>query len=58
MAKKYHVYLTNEQSRLLIDSLIVKKNELTRTGHYTDTIDEIMIKFMKAKVKRARVKEV
>ena len=58
MAKKYHVYLTNEQSRLLIDSLIVKKNELTRTGHYTDVIDEIIIKVMKAKIKRVRVKEV
>lgn len=58
MTKKYHVYLTNEQRRLLLDSLIVKKNELTRTGHYTDAIDEIIIKVMKAKVKRARVKEV
>ena len=58
MTKKYHVYLTNEQRRLLLDSLIVKKNELTRTGHYTDAIDEIIIKIMKAKVKRARVKEV
>ena len=58
MTKKYHVYLTNEQRRLLSDSLIVKKNELIRTGHYTDAIDEIIIKIMKAKVKRARVKEV
>lgn len=58
MTKKYHVYLTNEQRRLLLDSLIVKKNELIRTGHYTDAIDEIIIKIMKAKVKRARVKEV
>ena len=58
MTKKYHVYLTNEQRRLLLDSLIVKKNELTRTGHYTDAIDEIIIKIMKAKIKRVRVKEV
>ena len=58
MTKKYHVYLTNEQRSLLSDSLIVKKNELIRTGHYTDAIDEIIIKIMKAKVKRARVKEV
>lgn len=58
MAKKYHVYLTNEQRRLLLDSLIVKKNELIRTGHYADAIDEIIIKVMKAKIKRVRVKEV
>ena len=58
MTKKYHVYLTNEQRRLLLDSIIVKKNELIRTGHYTDAIDEIIIKVMKAKIKRVRVKEV
>lgn len=58
MAKKYHVYLTNEQRRLLLDSLIVKKNELIRTGHYTDAINEIIIKVTKAKIKRVRVKEV
>lgn len=58
MAKKYHVYLTNEQRRIMLDSLIVKKNELIRTGHYADAIDEIIIKVIKAKIKRMRVKEV
>ena len=58
MAKKYHVYLTNEQRRIVFDSLIEKKNELIRTGHYTDEIDEILIKVMKAKMKQVRVKEV
>lgn len=58
MAKKYHVYLTNEQRRIMLVSLIVKKNELIRTGHYADAIDEIIIKVIKAKIKRMRVKEV
>lgn len=57
MAKKYHVYLTNELRRIMLDSLIEIKNELIRTGHYTDAIDE-SIKVMKAKIKRVRVKEV
>ena len=56
--KKYHVYLTFEQRRLLLDSLIDMKNELIRTGHYTDAVDEIIIKVTKAKIKRVRVKEV
>ena len=56
--KKYHVYLTFEQHRLLLDSLIDMKNELIRTGHYTDAVDEIIIKVTKAKIKRVRVKEV
>ena len=56
--KKYHVYLTFEQRRLLLDSLIDMKNELIRTGPYTDAVDEIIIKVTKAKIKRVRVKEV
>ena len=56
--KKYHVYLTFEQRRLLLVSLIDMKNELIRTGHYTDAVDEIIIKVTKAKIKRVRVKEV
>ena len=58
MRKKYHVYLTYDERRLLINSLIDKKNELMSTGHYTDAIDEILIKVMNAKVKKVRVKEV
>ena len=56
--KKYHVYLTYEQRRLLLDSLIDMKNELIRTGHYTDAVDEIIVNVTKAKIKRVRVKEV
>ncbi len=43
---------------MILNSLIEKKNELIRTGHYTDAIDEIIIKVMKAKIKRVRIKEV
>ena len=35
MAKEYHVYLTNEQRLIMLNSLIEKKDELIRTGHYT-----------------------
>lgn len=56
--KKYHVYLTFEQRRLLLDSLIDMKNELIKTRHYTDAVDEIIVKVTEAKTKRVRVKEV
>ena len=56
--KKYHVYLTYEQRRILLDSLIDMKNKLIRTGHYTDAVDEIIVKVTEAKTKRVRVKEV
>lgn len=58
MVKKFHVYLTYDERRLLLNSLIDKKNDLIATGHYTDVIDEILIKVMNAKVKKVRVKEV
>ena len=58
MAKNFHVYLTYNERRLLVNSLINKKDELLSTGHYTDAIDEILIKVLKAKVKKVRVKEV
>lgn len=58
MKKKYHLYLNSEERRVILNSLIKKKNDLIRTGHYTDAIDEIIIKVMKAKIKRVRIKEV
>lgn len=57
MAKKQHVYLTYYERRLLINSLLYKKNELIATGHYTDAVDEVIEKVMKSKVKNVRVKE-
>ena len=57
MTKKFHVYLTYDEWQLLINSLIYKKNELLSTGHYTDEVDEVIEKAMKAKVKNVRVKE-
>lgn len=58
MKKKYHLYLTVDERRLILDSLIDMKNELIRTGHFTDAIDEIIILLKKAKIIRVRIKEV
>ena len=58
MQKKYHLYLTYDERRLLINSLIDKENRLISTDHYTDAIDEILIKVMNAKIRKVRVKEV
>ena len=58
MNKKYHLYLNADERRLIMESLIDMKNKLIRTGHYTDAIDEIIIKLTKAKIKRVRINEV
>ena len=55
---KYHLYLTPDERRTVINSLINLRNELISQGRYTDIIDELLIKLTKAKAKRIKVKEV
>ena len=58
MKTKYHIYLTAEERRTVINSLIDLRNDLISRGKYTNIIDELIIKFTKAKVKKIKIKEV
>lgn len=55
---KYHLYLTYDERRTVINSLICLKNDLISQGRYTDGVDELIVKLTKAKVKRIKIKEV
>ncbi len=55
---KYHLYLTQDERRMIVGSLIELRNRLISEGKYTDIIDELLVKFTKAKVKKIKVKEV
>ena len=55
---KYHIYLTPDERRTVINSLIDLKNNLITQGKYTNIIDELLIKLTKAKVKQIKIKEV
>ena len=55
---KYHLYLTHNERRTVINSLICLKNDLILQGRYTDAVDELIVKLTKAKVKRIKIKEV
>lgn len=55
---KYHLYLTPDERRTIINSLIDLRNELISQGKYTDIIDELLIKLTKAKAKKIKIKEV
>ena len=55
---KYHIYLTFDERRTVINSLIDLRNNLISQGKYTDIIDELLVKLTKAKVKKIKVKEV
>ena len=58
MRDTYHIYLTAVERRAVINSLIDLRNDLISRGKYTDVIDELIIKFTKAKVKKIKIKEV
>ena len=47
--KKYYINLTEQERSQIIHSLIDKKNALMAQGRYTDAVDEVILKMMKAK---------
>ncbi len=55
MKQKYHLALDTEERRLILESLNDLRNRLIKAGKYTDAVDELMIKFAKAKLKKFKV---
>ena len=55
---KYHIYLTPDEGRTVINSLIDLRNSLISQGRYTDLVDELLIRISKTKAKKIKVKEV
>ena len=51
---KKKIYLTEPEWRYLIHSLNALKTKLIREGQYTDTVDEVMLKIIKAPVKKVK----
>ena len=41
---KEHIYLTPDERRMVINSLIDLRNDLILRGKYTDIIDDLLIK--------------
>lgn len=52
---KYHIYLTNEEYRQAICSLIEAKNKLIVEGHYTDAVDDLLLRLSAAKKKKLKI---
>ena len=57
MRNKYHIYITYEERRMLLNNLNDFRNQLIADGKYTDLLDEVIIKIVNAKLKRIKVKE-
>ena len=50
-SKKYHLYLTEEEKRLIIMALIDERNVLIREGRFTDAVDDLIVRFSKKRLK-------
>ena len=57
MRNSYHIYLTYEEQRMLLNNLNDFRNKLIAEGKYTDLLDEVIIKVANAKLKRVKIKE-
>ena len=53
--EKYHIYLTNQERSEIIESLIDFKNLCMQQGKYTDAVDEVLAKVIRAKKKKLKV---
>lgn len=51
----FHIYLDESEYSRIINSLVSLKNSLIQQGRYTDTVDDVFCKFLKAKQKKIKV---
>ena len=53
--KDYYIYLDEQEHSQVIQSLIALKDDLIAQGRYTDAVDDVLIKFTKARKKKITV---
>mgnify|MGYP000227860982 CR=1 FL=1 len=56
--KKCYIKLTEQERSQIIHSLIDKKNAFMAKSRYTDAVDEVILRLMKAKKKALIVRTV
>ena len=54
--QKYHLYLSDDEYRRVLQSLIRLKNSLIAQGRYTDAVDDILCKVLSAKKRKVKIK--
>ncbi len=53
---KYHLYLSDDEYRRVLQSLIRLKNSLITQGRYTDGVDDVLCKVLSAKKRKVKIK--
>ena len=54
--QKYHLYLSDDEYRRVLQSLIRLKNSLIAQGRYTDAVDDVLCKVLSAKKRKVKIK--
>lgn len=54
--QKYHIYLSGGKRSFMIQNLVWFQEKLRREGNHTDAVDDLILKFAKAKLKTIKVK--
>lgn len=54
--RKYYLALDSYERNVIIDSLNELRNKLISENRYTDAVDELIIKFAHASIKKFKVK--
>ncbi len=54
--QKYYIAVAEYERRIIINSLNNLRNKLIAEGRYTDAVDELIIKFAHAPIKKFRIK--
>ncbi len=55
MMQNYYLALDSAERRLIIESLNNLRSRLIAVGRFTDAVDELLLKFVNAKVKKFKV---
>ena len=54
--QKYHLYLSDDEYKQVIQNLVSLKNSLTTQGRYTDGVDDVLCKVLSAKKRKVKIK--
>ena len=53
--KKRYLHLSEDELRVLVQSLVRLKNSLIQQDRYTDCVDELIVKVLASPVKKVKV---
>ena len=55
MKPNYYLALDTAERRLIVESLNDLRSRLIAAGRYSDAVDELLVKFVNAKIKKFKV---